>query len=78
MKVAVSVPDPIFEAAERLAKQRRVPRSQLFADALQEYVSRHGLEAVTAKLNEIYAAEDSAVDAPLMHAQLASIEHEAW
>jgi hypothetical protein len=32
----------------------------------------------TAKLNEIYAAEDSAVDVPLMHAQLASIEHEAW
>jgi metal-responsive CopG/Arc/MetJ family transcriptional regulator len=78
MKVAVSIPDPIFEAAERLAKQRRVPRSQLFADALQEYVSRHGLEALTAKLNEIYAAEDSAVDVPLMHAQLASIEHEAW
>lgn len=76
--MAVSVPDPIFEAAERLAKQRRVPRSQLFADALQEYVSRHGLEAVTAKLNEVYAAEDSAVDVPLMQAQLASIEHEAW
>jgi hypothetical protein len=30
MKVAISVPEPIFDAAERLAKQRRVPRSQLF------------------------------------------------
>ena len=41
MKVEVSVPDAIFEAAERLAKQRHVPLSQLFAEALQEYVSRH-------------------------------------
>ena len=78
MKVAVSVPDPIFEAAERLAKQRQVPRSQLFADALQEYVSRHGADAVTAKLNEVYASEDACVDRPLAQAQLAAIDHETW
>ena len=78
MKVAVSVPDAIFDAAERLAKERHVPRSQLFAEALQEYVSRHDSEAVTAKLNEIYAAEDSAVEEPLAQGQYASIDHEAW
>lgn len=78
MKVAVSVPDPIFEAAERLAKQRRVPRSQLFAEALREYVSRYGSEAVTAKLNEVYAVEDSALDARLAEAQKASLADEAW
>lgn len=78
MKVAISVPDPIFDAAERLAKQRHVPRSQLFSEALQEYVSRHGSEAITAKLNEIYSVEDSGVEKPLFNAQLASIGHEAW
>lgn len=78
MKVAVSVPDPIFEAAERLAKQRHVPRSQLFAEALQEYVSRHGGDSITAKLNELYALEDSTVDAALAQAQLATIDHETW
>jgi metal-responsive CopG/Arc/MetJ family transcriptional regulator len=78
MKVAISVPDSIFNAAERLAKQRHVPRSQLFAEALNEYVSRHGSEAITAKLNEVYASEDSAIEAPLAQAQLASIDHEAW
>jgi len=78
MKVAISVPDPIFDAAERLAKQRHVPRSQLFTEALKEYVSKHEPQAVTAKLDEIYAVEDSVVDAPLNQAQLASIEHEAW
>jgi metal-responsive CopG/Arc/MetJ family transcriptional regulator len=78
MKVAVSVPDPIFEAAERLAKQRQVPRSQLFAEALEEYVSRHGGAAVTAKLNEVYASEGATVDRRLVRAQSAAIGNETW
>jgi len=78
MKVAVSVPDRIFEAAERLAKQRKVPRSQNFAEALAAYVEARGSEAVTSKLNEIYAHEDSGIDVGLMQAQNDSIDHEAW
>lgn len=78
MKIAISVPDAIFDAAERLAKERHVPRSQLFSEALREYVSRHSSDAVTAKLNEIYGSKESAVEAPLAQAQLTSVEHEAW
>ena len=78
MKVAVSVPDRIFEAAERLAKQRRVPRSQIFAEALAAYVETRESDAVTSKLNEIYAHEASIVDVGLMQAQSNSIDHEAW
>ncbi|MDT0619638.1 MULTISPECIES: hypothetical protein [Spectribacter] len=78
MKVAVSVPEPIFEAAERLAKQRRVPRSRLFADALSEYLARHGAEGITDKLNEVYAEQDSALDPALARAQNALIDDEAW
>lgn len=78
MKVAISVPDPIFDAAERLAKLRRIPRSQLFAEALQEYLSRHGAEAITAKLNELYSSEDSKLAKPLADAQLAVLNNETW
>ena len=78
MKVAVSVPDRIFEAAERLAKQRRVPRSQIFAEALSAYVESRSAEAITAKLNDVYGKEASAVDAGLAQAQLESLNHEAW
>jgi metal-responsive CopG/Arc/MetJ family transcriptional regulator len=78
MKVAVSVPDPIFEAAERLAKQRSVPRSQIFAEALAAYVESRGSEAVTSKLNEVYGHETSALDNDLAQAQLNSISHETW
>ena len=78
MKVAVSVPDRIFEAAERLAKQRCVPRSQIFAEALSAYVESHSAEAITSKLNEIYGQEESAVDSGLAQAQFNSLSHEAW
>jgi len=78
MKVAVSVPDRIFEAAERLAKQRNVPRSQIFAEALAAYLESRGSEAVTSKLNEIYGREVSAVESGLAQAQLDSVSHEAW
>lgn len=76
MKVAVSIPDPIFEAMECLARQRHVPRSSLHVPC--KYLETHGSEAVTAKLDEIHAAEDSAVAGPLPQAQNAAIEREAW
>ena len=78
MKVAVSVPDRIFEAAERLAKQRSVPRSQIFAEALSAYVESRGAEAITSKLNEVYGKEASAINSGLAQAQLDSLSHETW
>lgn len=78
MKVAVSIPDPIFEAAERLAKQRRMARSQLYAEALEAYLEGRDTQAVTASLDEIYASESSALEEGLQKAQYDSIDHEAW
>ncbi|MGH8117223.1 MAG: ribbon-helix-helix protein, CopG family [Rhodanobacteraceae bacterium] len=78
MKVAVSVPDPVFDAAERLAKARRVPRSQVFSEALEEYVARHGGSAITAKLDAVYGGVASSLDPVLASAQYASLGHEAW
>ena len=78
MKVAVSVPEKIYEAAERLAKQRCVPRSQIFAEALSAYVESRSAEAITSKLNEVYGQEASSIDAGLAQAQHESLNHEAW
>ncbi len=78
MKVAISVPDPIFDAAERMAKERRVPRSQVFSEALEEYVAKHSSASVTTKLNVVYGAEASTVEPALSAAQYASLNHEAW
>ncbi|MDP2092142.1 MAG: hypothetical protein Q8K17_03995, partial [Pseudohongiella sp.] len=42
MKIAISLPDPLFEAAEHLAEELRIPQSQLYAEALAAYLATHG------------------------------------
>jgi metal-responsive CopG/Arc/MetJ family transcriptional regulator len=53
MKTAVSIPDDVFEGAERLARSTKKSRSQLFSDAVKEYVARHGSDEVTAAMDRV-------------------------
>jgi hypothetical protein len=53
MKTAVSIPDKIFQDAERLARLTRRSRSQLFSDALKEYLARHGADEVTETMDRL-------------------------
>ncbi|PYO51555.1 MAG: hypothetical protein DMD83_27435 [Candidatus Rokuibacteriota bacterium] len=47
MKIAVSVPDDVFEEAERLARRMKRSRSEVYSRALAEYVARHAPDRVT-------------------------------
>ena len=78
MKVAISLPDPVFEAAERLAKGLKKPRSKLYAEAIAEYVGIHDQQWVTEKLNEIYGQKPASIDKALYRAQLGTLNDEAW
>ena len=53
MKTAISLPDAVFRAAERQAKRTQKSRSQLYAEALAEYLSRHAPEEVTEAMNRV-------------------------
>ena len=53
MKTAISIPDDIFENAERLARRLQTSRSQLYARALAEFVARHDSDQVTAAMNKV-------------------------
>jgi metal-responsive CopG/Arc/MetJ family transcriptional regulator len=55
MKTAVSIPDDVFEKAERLARRMKKSRSELFSRALAEYVARHAPDHVTEAINQVYA-----------------------
>jgi metal-responsive CopG/Arc/MetJ family transcriptional regulator len=55
MKVAISVPDRLFRAADRTARRMRVPRSQLYARALEAYLKHAERPDVTERLNAVYA-----------------------
>ena len=56
MKTAISIPDPIFDEAERFARRANQSRSELYSRAVQEYLNRHVPERVTAEM-------DAALDA---------------
>jgi hypothetical protein len=51
MKVAVSIPDPIFAEAEALAKLSRLTRSGLYSRALSAYVASHSPDRITELAN---------------------------
>jgi metal-responsive CopG/Arc/MetJ family transcriptional regulator len=80
MKTAISLPDPLFEAAEQLARQLGKSRSQLYAEALREYLERRRDEDITRRLNEIYDAEPelAELDPVLAALQYRSLPKEEW
>ena len=53
MKTVVSIPDDIFERAERLASQGRRSRSEVYAAALDEYLARHVQDEITEAMNRV-------------------------
>ncbi len=52
MKTAISIPDAIFEEAERLARRMKRTRSDLYSRALADYLARHSSDKVTEAMNQ--------------------------
>ena len=59
VKTAVSMPDDLYDRAERAARRLRRSRSALYADALAEYLDRHHVDddAVSEALDAVYGDE---------------------
>jgi metal-responsive CopG/Arc/MetJ family transcriptional regulator len=56
IKVAISIPEPLFERVEAMAHEMDVPRSHIFAEALEEYVQRRQNQQLLERLNAVYAS----------------------
>ena len=65
MKTAISIPDRVFAEAERLAKRLKKSRSQLYSEAVTEYLARYDEDAITESWNRALAepGEEDAEDA---------------
>jgi hypothetical protein len=77
MKTAISIPDDVFEGAERLARRTKKSRSQLFSDAVREYLARHAPEITDAMdrvCRELGQPKDEFVSAAARRA----IERSEW
>jgi metal-responsive CopG/Arc/MetJ family transcriptional regulator len=78
MKIAISIPNEIFEDAEYLAHRQGKTRSKLYADAIAEYVGAYRNESITEQLNTVYGTEGSALDSALEVAQYQTLDEEDW
>lgn len=80
MKTAISIPDPIFRAAEQLAKRTGMSRSELYAAAVAQYIKEHRSTGVTERLNEVYRKEEdvSLLDPVISRLQFNSLPREEW
>ena len=78
MRVAVTVPDAVFYAAERLSRRMRVSRSCLYAAAVEAFVRQHSDKGVTERLNKVYAGQSSTLDRGVESASLEVLRREMW
>ncbi|HEX8183052.1 MAG TPA: hypothetical protein VF575_05635 [Candidatus Saccharimonadales bacterium] len=79
MKTAISIPDSLFQSAEQLASRLGKSRSELYANAITDYVARHYDKKVTEKLNTVYGQDDTIIDPVLSKLQAASqLKNNSW
>lgn len=82
MKTAISLPDALFADAEKTAKDLGIPRSRLFARALEEFISHHRTERVTERLDMVYGGTGEPGTELLAPANLDALReltrHDAW
>jgi metal-responsive CopG/Arc/MetJ family transcriptional regulator len=78
MKTAVSLPDPLFEAADGLAQKLGMSRSELYARALAAFLKAHDKNGITQALDRVYTAEDSTLDPAVARLQSSALSRDDW
>lgn len=78
MKTAISLPDDVFEGAELLAKRLKMSRSELYARAVAEFISRYSPDEVTASFDRVCAEVGSERDPALRRAARRVLERSEW
>lgn len=78
MKTAVSIPDELFERAEEIARREKKSRSQVFAEALRDYVARRYPDAVTEALDSALDGIEEGEDPFVGGAARRTLERSDW
>ncbi len=78
MKTAISVPDKVFDAAEKAAKKLGMSRSEFYTTAVKEFMEQHRALGVTERLNAVYADEDSELSEDMKAVQRKTLERSEW
>lgn len=59
MKTAISISDDLFKRVEEVAGELHISRSQVFADAVRDYIEKHRNEKILETLNEVYSEAET-------------------
>ena len=78
MKTAISIPDMLYADAEQLARRLGKSRSQLYREAVAEYIARHDPEAMTDQMNRVCAELGSFPDPAWSSLASRILEQSEW
>jgi metal-responsive CopG/Arc/MetJ family transcriptional regulator len=78
MKTALSIPDPLFKKGEKAARKLKLSRSELYAQALAEYLERRNEEALIARINKVCDTLDTRIDPAMTRAAAGSLPKDQW
>ena len=78
MKVAVSIPDPVFAQGEALAKRMKLSRSKLYAKALDAFVADNVNDALTAQIDAALDKIGNEPDPFVMEAARQTLKRVEW
>ena len=78
MKTAVSIKDKVFQEAEKYAKKAKISRSQLYSDAVEEYLAKRDEQALIDKVNAVCEKVDTSLDPFWKKAQARILKKEEW
>lgn len=78
MKTAISIPDELFSRAEDLARKSGKSRSQIYQEALSEYLLRRDPRAITQAMDEALAGMGSTSEPWSVEAGRQALERSEW
>jgi metal-responsive CopG/Arc/MetJ family transcriptional regulator len=78
VKTAISIPDPLFAAAERASRKLGMSRSQFYSEAVKMFLRTRRNQGVKEALDAVYGSEDSQLDPVLAAMQDSSLHPEDW
>jgi metal-responsive CopG/Arc/MetJ family transcriptional regulator len=80
MKTAISIPDRLFDAAERVSHRLGMSRSRFYALAIEKVLESDARRGIKQALDAVYSKENSRLDRTLAKMQSASVntQDEEW
>ncbi|MGK7946325.1 MAG: hypothetical protein AB4058_17840 [Microcystaceae cyanobacterium] len=78
MQTAISIPDNIFNQAEKLAQTLGISRSELYTQAITAYLKDTQSYQITDQLNQVYAHQNSNLPDEISQMQFSSLTVEQW